>query len=106
MKIPFNDLSRIHNPLRIELDNVWKRVVDNHSFILGKEVEKFEDSFAKYCGMEDFMHAAGLGSGMDALELALYFFNIKPSDEVIVPAFTFNATASAVKNIGATPVFV
>ena len=41
LKVPFNDLSRIHNPLRQELDNAWKRVVDNHSFVLGKEVETF-----------------------------------------------------------------
>jgi len=78
-------------------------VVARGDFTLGREVKEFEDAFAAKIGVK---HAIGVGNGTDALELSLLALGIKPGDEVIVPASTFIATAGAVCNIGATPVFV
>jgi len=106
MKVPFNDLTRIHEPIREELDAAWKRVVDNNEFILGGEVEQFEEDFAKYNGLTGNENAAGVDSGLSALELTLIAMDIGEDDEVITTASTFNATVSAIQFAGATPVLV
>jgi len=72
-------------------------------FILGKAVAQFEEEFAAYCGAK---HAVGVGSGTDALHLALRAIDLEPGDEVIVPAFTFYATGLAVELAGGVPVLV
>lgn len=103
MKVPFVDLNRVHNPLREELNQAINRVINDNSYILGKEVEEFEKNFAAYC---DVGYAAGVSTGTDALELILRGLGIENGDEVIVPANTFIATASAIVSAGAKPVLV
>jgi len=79
------------------------RVVERADFILGEEVRQFEEEFARYCGVR---YAVGTDSGVSALELTLRGYGVGPGDEVIVPAHTFIATASAVSFTGARPVLV
>ena len=80
-----------------------KRVIDNGNYILGGEIERFENAFAEYCGAK---HAVGVGSGLAALEVILRAYGVGPGDEVIVPAHTFVGSAAAISIVGATPVFV
>lgn len=97
------DLGRQHAPIRAELDAAMARVVDRGDFILGEAVREFEQAFAGYCGAS---RTVGVDSGTSALELILRALGIGPGDEVLVPVFTFVATASAVEMCGARPVFV
>ncbi len=106
MKIPFNDLTRIHEPLKKELDFVWNRVISNNAFILGEEVARFEKLFSQYCGFSSSENAVGVSNGLDALTLILSSLNIKEGDEVITQANTFNATVAAICSVGARPVLV
>lgn len=100
--IPVTDLSRAHAEIRADLDAAIRRVLDRNWFILGPEVEAFEQAFATLCGAR---YAVGCASGTDAITLALRAFDIGPGDEVIVPAFTATPTVAAVVAAGATPVF-
>jgi dTDP-4-amino-4,6-dideoxygalactose transaminase len=84
------------------LDAAVTRVVESQAFVLGPEVEAFEGAMASYLGVP---HAIGVASGTDALLLPLLALDPRPGDEVIVPAFTFFATAGAVWNAGFRPVF-
>ena len=79
------------------------RVIDSNAYCLGAEVTAFEQQVCETLGLR---HAIGVSSGTDALRLGLLALGVKPGDEVIVPAFTFFATASTVAHIGARPVFV
>lgn len=99
--VPFVDLAAEHRELRTGIDQAIGRVIDDGSFILGRDLEDFEKDFAAYCGSR---HAIGVGSGLDALTLALQAHGIGPGDEVITAANTFIATALAVSRVGATPV--
>jgi dTDP-4-amino-4,6-dideoxygalactose transaminase len=101
--IPFIDLKAQHLTIKGELNAAIARVLDSCNFILGEEVEGFEQEFASYCQAE---HAIGVNSGTSALHLALLAANIKPGDEVITVSFTFVATAAAIRYVGARPVFV
>ena len=103
MKVPFADLRALHAPLRAELTEVFERVVDNNSFILGPEVQNFEKAFASYVGVE---HCIAVNNGTTALQLALMALGIKEGDEVITAVNTFIATAEAISAVGARPVFV
>ena len=96
------DLSRQYTVLKDEILGSLKRVCDSGQFVLGPEVRELEQKIASYCQVD---HAVGCASGSDALLLALMVQEIGPGDEVIVPSFTFFATASAVTRLGATPVF-
>jgi dTDP-3-amino-3,4,6-trideoxy-alpha-D-glucose transaminase len=100
--IPFVTLDRQHAALRDDLSAAFERVVDTSGFILGHEVDAFEQEFATNC---DAPAAVGVGSGTAALILALIAAGIGPGDEVVVPAHTFIASALAVLHAGATPVF-
>jgi dTDP-4-amino-4,6-dideoxygalactose transaminase len=100
--IPVTDLSRAHAEIRAELDAAIRRVLNRNWFILGPEVEAFEQAFATACGVQ---YAVGCASGTDAITLALRAFGVGPGDEVIVPAFTATPTVAAVVATGATPVF-
>nr|BAL55172.1 cell wall biogenesis regulatory protein [uncultured Acetothermia bacterium]BAL60213.1 cell wall biogenesis regulatory protein [Candidatus Acetothermum autotrophicum] len=102
MKIPILDLKRQYQSIKAEIDNAIARVIESGQFILGPEVEAFEREVAQYLKVK---HAIGVASGTDALWLALKAANVGPGDSVIVPSFTFFATAGAVCNVGATPVF-
>lgn len=102
MNIPILDLKRQYQSIKTEIDSAIARVIESGQFILGPEVEAFERAVAQYLRVK---HAIGVASGTDALWLALKAANISPGDRVIVPSFTFFATAEAVCNVGATPIF-
>jgi dTDP-4-amino-4,6-dideoxygalactose transaminase len=99
--IPFNDLGRGVAELRNELDDALARVLDSGWFVLGGEGRAFEDEFAAAAGAP---HAVGVGSGTDAIELALRALGIGPGDEVVTQANTCVPTVSAIERAGATPV--
>jgi dTDP-3-amino-3,4,6-trideoxy-alpha-D-glucose transaminase len=100
-RVEFASLDRLHAPLMPDLHRAFERVIGASSFILGKEVERFEQEFAAYCGVD---HCVGVASGTAALVLLLEANGIGPGDEVIVPAHTFIATALAAARVGAVPV--
>jgi dTDP-4-amino-4,6-dideoxygalactose transaminase len=77
-------------------------VIDSGRFVLGPEVAAFEAEFAQYLGVR---HVVGVANGTDAITIALRAMGVQPGDEVVVPAFTFYATAEAAVNAGAVPVF-
>jgi len=99
--VPLLDLAAAHLPLLDEMVEALRQVCRSGAFVLGPEVTKLEQRIAEYCQVK---HAIGCASGSDALLLALMAYGIGPGDEVIVPSFTFFATASAVTRLGATPV--
>jgi dTDP-4-amino-4,6-dideoxygalactose transaminase len=101
MEVPFFDLGAQVKQYRSSLHESLDQVIDSGQFIGGDLVNNFEDSFAKYLGVD---HCVGVGNGLDALRLCLEVNNIGPGDEVIVPAFTFYATWLAIMQVGATPV--
>lgn len=101
MKIPFLDLKEGYTELKEEIDAVYSRVMNSGWYILGEEVEAFEQEFAEYCGVK---HCIGVANGLDALHLILRGYGISKGDEVIVPANTYIATWLAVTYAGATPV--
>lgn len=103
MKVPFLDLKLQHSQLAEELDEAIQRVMSRAWFILGEEVEAFEAEFATYCGVK---HCVGVGSGTDALNLALEVCGIGLGDEVITVSHTFIGTAIAISRTKARPVFV
>ena len=100
--IPIFGVAAEYKKLRKELRKAALEVLDSGHYILGPQTSAFEAEFAS--AMEA-KHAISLSSGTDALEVALKALGIGPGDEVIVPTFTFVATAAAVSSIGATPVF-
>ena len=100
--VPLFDTATPLAPLRDELREAAARVLDSGRFILGPEVEAFEQEFAAYCGCA---HAVGVANGTDAITIALRAMGVGPGDEVIVPSFTFYASAEAIPPTGATPVF-
>ncbi len=99
--IKFLDLKQINKKYKDELQEAFDRVLDSGWYILGNEVESFEQEFADYCGVK---HCIGVGNGLDALHLILRGYGIGEGDEVIVPSNTFIATWLAVSYAGATPV--
>lgn len=101
MIVPFLDLKAPCIELKAQLDAAYARVMESGWFILGREVEAFEQEFAEYCGVK---HCIGVGNGLDALHLILHAMEIGAGDEVIVPANTYIATWLAVSYAGATPV--
>ncbi len=102
MTVPAFDLSRAYRRIAPPLEARWSRILDTTSFVLGPAVREFEAAFASYLGAAG---CVGVANGTDALLLALRALGVRPGDEVIVPAFTFFATAEAVILAGAQPVF-
>lgn len=98
MKISFLDLKATYLELKDDLDAAYHRVMNSGWYLLGEELNCFEQEFAKYCGAK---HCIGLGNGLEALELILRGYEIGAGDEVIVPANTFIATWLAVTYVGA-----
>ena len=101
--IPMVDLRSQYERLRTEIQNAVNDVLESTNFIFGPNVNKFEEEIAEYLNIK---HALSCASGTDALHLALRALGIGPNDEVITPAFTFAATAEAIRYVNATPVFV
>jgi dTDP-3-amino-3,4,6-trideoxy-alpha-D-glucose transaminase len=102
MAVPLFDTSAPLAPLREELRAAIDRVLQSERYILGGEVKAFEQEFAAYCGAE---HAIGVANGTEAITIALRAMGVGPGDEVVVPSFTFYASAEAIPPMGATPVF-
>lgn len=101
MNVPFLDLKVAYLELQADIDAAVQRVLSSGYYILGPEVEAFEDEFASYCGVSQ---CVGVANGLDALVLTLRAMDIGPGDEVIVPSNTYIATWLAVSQCGATPV--
>lgn len=97
------DLTAQYHSIKKEIDAAVLSTLESGHFILGPQVGKFEESIAAYLGVD---HAIGLASGTDALVIALRALNIGDGDEVIIPAYTFFATAGTVMSVGAKPVIV
>jgi dTDP-3-amino-3,4,6-trideoxy-alpha-D-glucose transaminase len=102
MGVPLFDTSTPLVPLREELKEAIERVLASGRYILGPEVLAFEQEFAGYCGAK---HGVGVANGTDAITIALRAMGVGPGDEVVVPSFTFYASAEAIPPTGATPVF-
>ena len=100
--IPHVDVKAQYAPLTEELRSVFDDVLESGRFILGPEVQAFEQEAADYLGVPQTI---GVANGTDALVLVLQALEIGPGDEVVCPAFTFYATAEAIARTGATPVF-
>ncbi len=103
MKIPFVDLKAQYESIKDEIDAAVAEVIGNTAFISGRYAAAFETAFAEYIGSENCIAVA---NGTDAIEIALKAIGVGQGDEVIVPANTFFATAEAVVNVGAAPVYV
>jgi dTDP-4-amino-4,6-dideoxygalactose transaminase len=103
MVIPFVDLKAQYAAIGVEVDEALHNVVTNTDFILGKDVERFEQEFAGFCDAE---YGVGVDSGTSALELALRAYGIGEGDEVITVSHTFIATVAAITYTGARPVLV
>lgn len=101
MTIPFLDVRAAYLELKDEIDGAVRRVLDSGQYILGTEVERFEEEYAAFC---ETRFAIGTANGLDSVHLALLAMNVGPGDEVIVPSNTFIATWLAVSQCGATPV--
>jgi len=101
VNVPFNDFVSPYRELRAELDDVYFRFMQSAWYVLGREVDGFEEEYAAYCGAP---HCVGVGHGLDALHLALRALGVEPGDEVIVPSNTYIATWLAVTQAGAVPV--
>lgn len=102
-QLPLVNLHRHQAPLTAEFISALENAIETGDFILGQSVSKFEEEFARFCGVS---HAIGVSSGTSALELALRGLGIGASDEVITTAQSFFATAAAVVYVGARPIFV
>lgn len=103
MKVPFVSFLPMEEELNQELRDAFKRVLHNSQYIDGQEDRAFEEAFAEFCGVSN---CVGVGNGLDALTISLIALGIGPGDEVLIPSNTFIATALAVTEVGATPVFV
>ncbi|UWG99320.1 DegT/DnrJ/EryC1/StrS family aminotransferase [Dehalobacter sp. DCM] len=103
MSIPLLDLKAQYLSIKEEIDQAVLGVLDSCQFILGPNVKAMEEKMADYCGTK---HAVAVANGTDALVLAIRACGVEPGDEVITTPFTFFASAEAIANLGATPVFV
>src|ERR1700720_192484 len=102
MAVGLFDTATTLSPLRDELRAAIERVLDSERFILGPEVDSFERELATYTGVS---HGVGVANGTEAITIALRAMGVGPGDEVVVPSFTFYASAEAIPPTGAKPVF-
>ncbi len=103
MKIPFVNFEPMHNEIRNEIMDSFKKIYDRNWFVLGPSVDAFEKEFSKYCNAD---YCISCGNGLDALSIILRGYDIGEGDEVIVPSNTYIATALAVSYVGARVVLV
>ena len=102
-EIPLVDLGLQHVEIEDDVSTGWTDVVRRGAFVLGEEVERFEEAFASFQGVRN---CVGVGNGTDALEFAIRAIGTRRGDEIILPTNSFVATAEAVQRAGATPVLV
>lgn len=102
-KIEMVDLKTQYNNIKAEIDSAISNVIDRTAFINGQEVKDFSQNLASYLGVK---HVITCGNGTDALQIALMSLNLQPTDEIIVPAFTFIASAEVIGLLGYRPVMV
>lgn len=102
-KIQMVDLKGQYQKIKPEVDAAIQSVIDNTAFINGQPVKDFAENLAKYLGAKNVIPC---GNGTDALQIAMMALKLKPGDEVIVPAFTYVATAEVIGLLGLTPVMV
>ena len=102
MKVPLLDLKAQYKSIKDEIDAALIRMAESQSLILGPEVELLEKNLNEYLQCK---HSIGVSSGTDALLIALMAIDIKPGDEVILPTYSFFATAGVVSRLNAKPVF-
>lgn len=100
--VPYFDLKRQYQTLKTEFESALAEVAGSGAYVLSAKVQEFEAAFAQYIGKEIGL---GVGSGTDALSFALHGLGIGKGDEVILPSFTFTASAFCILHVGATPVF-
>ncbi len=103
MSVPFVDLRSMHEEVRAEIETGWRDLIDRSAFVGGSVIDEFEREFAAYCGVP---HAIGVGSGTDALRVALQAVGVRSGDLVVTVPHTFIATVEAITQAGAGPVFV
>lgn len=103
MKVLLLDLRKQYKRIKREIDSAIRGVINSGHFILGENVSKFEEAFAKYCSTE---YAVGVANGTEALELALTSLGVGKGNAVITTPFTFIATVEAIVSVGAQPIFV
>ena len=103
MNIPFFSPAPMHAVVDAEINAFWGKFYQSNWYILGPELEQFEQAYADF---NQTKYCVGVANGLDALHIALKALGIGPGDEVIVPSNTYIATALAVTYIGATPIFV
>src|ERR1051325_2645860 len=103
IKVPYLDLKAQYRSIKPEIDEAIARVLESCQFVLGPEVEAFENEFAEYCGTTDCI---AVNSGTSALHLALLAAGVGPGDEVITVPFTFVASVATMLYTGAKPVLV
>jgi len=103
MKVPFFDLTSQFSSIEEEIKSALDEVFKTQQFILGPKVEALEQNISRYCQIP---YAIGVASGSDALLLSLMVLGIGKGDGVVLPSFTFFATAGSVSRLGSTPVFV
>ncbi len=101
--IAYESLQQVNKEFMDDYTHVFQEVLRGGWYILGKQVQQFEQSFADFCGVE---HCVGVASGLDALVLSLRYFGFSPGDEVIVPANTYIASILAIVQVGLKPVLV
>ncbi|MFM8437713.1 MAG: DegT/DnrJ/EryC1/StrS family aminotransferase [Candidatus Kapaibacterium sp.] len=103
MTVPLLDLKLQYATIREECEHTLARLAASQALILGQETTKLEKDLAEYCGCS---YALGVSSGTDALLMALMALDLEPGDEIIVPTYSFFATAGVVTRLRAVPVFV
>lgn len=103
MNVPFVDLSRKHNKIKVEIGKAINKVIDDSWFILGKNLEDFEKDFSNYLGIK---YSFGVASGTDALRIAMLAIGLTSGDEVIIPANTFISAPLEASFLGIKPVLV
>lgn len=102
-KVPFTDLFAMHAEVRSEIEAGWSRIIETSSFIGGPLVAGFEEAFARYVGSA---HCVGVGTGTDAIRVALQAVGVTHGDLVVTVPHTFIASAEGITQCGASPVFV
>ncbi len=102
-RVPYVDFGPTTQSSKADLTNAFERVLDSGKFVLGPEVKKFEQDFADFCGTK---YAAGLANGTCSLHLVFKTLGIEEGDEVITAPNSFIATAAAIAQVRAKPVFV